>query len=150
MSFIGPRPALTYHPWPYEEYTEHQKHMFDVRPGITGWAQINGRKEVDYYDLCDLFVLPSYEESFGRVYVEAGARGKASIGCRVGGVPEVIEDGKSGLLVEPGDIDKLSESIKLLMTNGELREQMSLAIHDRVVNKFSFDAAKNAWKELLS
>lgn len=48
MSFIGPRPALTYHPWPYEEYTEHQKHMFDVRPGITGWAQINGRKEVEW------------------------------------------------------------------------------------------------------
>lgn len=48
MSFIGPRPALTYHPWPYEEYTEHQKHMFDVRPGITGWAQINGRKAVEW------------------------------------------------------------------------------------------------------
>ncbi len=48
MSFIGPRPALTYHPWPYEEYTEHQKHMFDVRPGITGWAQINGRREVEW------------------------------------------------------------------------------------------------------
>lgn len=48
MSFIGPRPALTYHPWPYDEYTEHQKHMFDVRPGITGWAQVNGRKEVPW------------------------------------------------------------------------------------------------------
>ena len=46
MSIIGPRPALTYHPWKYEEYTEKQKHMFDVRPGITGWAQVNGRKEV--------------------------------------------------------------------------------------------------------
>ena len=44
MSLIGPRPPLTYHPWPYEEYTEQQKRMFEVRPGITGWAQINGRK----------------------------------------------------------------------------------------------------------
>ena len=48
LSFIGPRPALTYHPWPYEEYTAHQKHMFDVRPGITGWAQVNGRREVEW------------------------------------------------------------------------------------------------------
>ncbi len=48
MSFIGPRPPLTYHPWPLEEYTEEQKHMFDVRPGITGWAQINGRKDVEW------------------------------------------------------------------------------------------------------
>ena len=48
MSFIGPRPALTYHPWKFEEYTEEQKKMFAVRPGVTGWAQVNGRKEVDW------------------------------------------------------------------------------------------------------
>ena len=44
MSFIGPRPVLTYHPWPYEEYTDWQKKRFLVRPGVTGWAQVNGRK----------------------------------------------------------------------------------------------------------
>lgn len=43
MSLIGPRPPLTYHPWPLEQYTEEQRHMFDVRPGITGWAQVNSR-----------------------------------------------------------------------------------------------------------
>ncbi len=46
MSFIGPRPVLTYHPWPFEEYTEEQKKRFSVRPGVTGWAQVNGRKTV--------------------------------------------------------------------------------------------------------
>lgn len=48
MSLIGPRPPLTYHPWSIEEYTEEQLHMFDVRPGMTGWAQVNGRKEVEW------------------------------------------------------------------------------------------------------
>lgn len=48
MSLVGPRPPLTYHPWPYEEYTAEQKRMFEVRPGITGWAQVNGRKEVEW------------------------------------------------------------------------------------------------------
>lgn len=48
MSLIGPRPALTYHPWRFEEYTHEQRHMFDVRPGVTGWAQINGRKDVEW------------------------------------------------------------------------------------------------------
>lgn len=48
MSFIGPRPPLTYHPWPLGNYTDEQKRMFDVRPGITGWAQINGRKDVEW------------------------------------------------------------------------------------------------------
>lgn len=56
MAWIGPRPALTYHPWEYSEYTEHQKHMFDLRPGITGWAQVNGRKEVPWPERIELNV----------------------------------------------------------------------------------------------
>lgn len=48
MSLIGPRPPLTYHPWPIDKYTEEQFHMFDVRPGITGWAQVHGRKDVEW------------------------------------------------------------------------------------------------------
>lgn len=50
MSFVGPRPPLTYHPWPLEEYTEYQLRMFEVRPGITGWAQVNGRKELEWHE----------------------------------------------------------------------------------------------------
>ena len=54
MSFIGPRPPLTYHPWPIGEYTEEQLHMFDARPGITGWAQVNGRKGVEWHKRIEL------------------------------------------------------------------------------------------------
>ena len=48
MAIVGPRPPLTYHPWPIDQYTEEQHQMFDVRPGITGWAQVNGRKTVEW------------------------------------------------------------------------------------------------------
>ena len=48
MSFIGPRPTLTYHPWKLEEYTDFQKRRFEVRPGVTGLAQINGRKDIPW------------------------------------------------------------------------------------------------------
>lgn len=48
MALIGFRSPLTYHPWPWSEYTEAQKKMFNVRPGITGWAQVNGRKTVEW------------------------------------------------------------------------------------------------------
>lgn len=50
MSIVGFRPPLTYHPWPIEEYTPFQKRMFLVRPGITGWAQVNGRKDVEWHE----------------------------------------------------------------------------------------------------
>ena len=56
MSFIGPRPPLTYHPWTIDKYTEEQKQMFDVRPGITGWAQVNGRKNVEWNERIKLNV----------------------------------------------------------------------------------------------
>lgn len=48
MSFIGPRPPLTYHPWTIDNYTKEQLRMFEARPGITGWAQVNGRKCVEW------------------------------------------------------------------------------------------------------
>lgn len=56
MSLIGPRPPLTYHPWPLEDYTKEQRRMFDVRPGITGWAQVHGRKDVEWHKRIELNV----------------------------------------------------------------------------------------------
>lgn len=65
MSLIGPRPPLTYHPWPLEEYTDEQKKMFNVRPGMTGWAQVNGRKEVEWHKRIELNVWYVDHLSFG-------------------------------------------------------------------------------------
>ncbi len=65
MSLIGPRPPLTYHPWPIEQYTEEQRRMFDVRPGITGWAQVHGRKDVEWYQRIKLNVWYVDHVSFG-------------------------------------------------------------------------------------
>ncbi len=56
MSWVGPRPPLTYHPWPIEEYSDEQRRMFEVLPGITGWAQINGRKAVEWNKRIELNV----------------------------------------------------------------------------------------------
>lgn len=64
MSLIGPRPPLTYHPWPVEKYTPHQFRMFSVRPGVTGWAQINGRKDVEWNKRIELNVWYTENVSF--------------------------------------------------------------------------------------
>lgn len=65
MSFVGPRPPLTYHPWPVSDYSDEQFHMFDVRPGITGWAQVNGRKNVEWNRRIELNVWYTRNLSLG-------------------------------------------------------------------------------------
>lgn len=65
MSLIGPRPPLTYHPWPYDQYTDEQKKMFNVRPGMSGWAQVHGRKEVEWHKRIELNVWYVKHLSFG-------------------------------------------------------------------------------------
>lgn len=48
MSLVGPRPVLPFHPWPLDEYTQAQRKRFLVRPGLTGWAAVSGRKNVQW------------------------------------------------------------------------------------------------------
>lgn len=61
MSLIGFRSPLTYHPWSWDEYTDEQKKMFELKPGITGWAQVHGRKTVEWNDRIAMNVW--YEEN---------------------------------------------------------------------------------------
>lgn len=64
MSLVGFRSPLTYHPWGWNEYTEEQKKMFNVHPGITGWAQIHGRKTVEWHKRIELNVWYAEHVSF--------------------------------------------------------------------------------------
>ena len=64
MSLIGPRPPLTYHPWPIGDYSDWQRHMFDVRPGITGWTQTHGRKDVEWHRRIELNIWYAEHVSF--------------------------------------------------------------------------------------
>ena len=64
MSFVGFRSPLTYHPWKWEEYTDEQRKMFALKPGITGWAQVNGRKTVEWNRRIELNVWYAENVSF--------------------------------------------------------------------------------------
>lgn len=64
MSIIGFRPPLTYHPWPLDQYTEEQKKMFSLRPGVTGWAQVHGRKDIQWTRRIDMNVWYAENLSF--------------------------------------------------------------------------------------
>jgi glycosyltransferase involved in cell wall biosynthesis len=75
----------------------------------------------------DVIVLASYCETFGLVLIEAMRAGTAVIGTRCGGVPEIIENGKTGLLFESGDSDGLKNKLIKLIMNVNYREKLALA-----------------------
>lgn len=79
----------------------------------------------ELYSFSDLMLLLSEKESFGLVALEAMACGVPCIGTNVGGIPEVIEDGKSGFLCELGNIEMISQKALELLTNNSLLEQFS-------------------------
>lgn len=64
MALVGFRSPLTYHPWGWDEYTEKQKKMFDVRPGITGWTQVNGRRTIEWNKRIELNIWYAEHVSF--------------------------------------------------------------------------------------
>ena len=92
------------------------------------------------YRNCDLFVAPSRYESFGLIYAEAMAWGKAAIGCRVGGVPEVIEHGATGYVIPPESPNALADAIVALVHDRNLRAAMGQAARARVEKHFSHAA----------
>lgn len=97
-----------------------------------------GRDELNKcYENCSIFVAPSLYESFGFIYIEAMSYAKPVIGCGVGGVPEVIEDGVSGLLVPPEDHLALARGILRLLNDGHLMAMMGGNARERIRNNFT-------------
>ncbi len=100
---------------------------------LSGRARLTGRLPTLHtlYAAADLFVLPSRFEGFGLVYVEASLHGVPSIGYRIGGVPDAILDGETGLLVEPGDVAGLTAGIQQLRLEPHLRERLGAQARER-------------------
>lgn len=87
----------------------------------------------------DLFVLPSLYEPFGRVLIEAMAAGKPIVASRAGGVPEIVLDGETGLLVAPGDPQALADAVAGLLGDRATAERLSAAGRQRVEAYFSLE-----------
>lgn len=85
---------------------------------------------------CDIFVAPSRYESFGLVFVEAMMFGKPVIGGRAGGVPEVVVDNETGLLVTPGDARSLATALETLVGDPALRARLGKAGRRRYEERF--------------
>jgi phosphatidylinositol alpha-1,6-mannosyltransferase len=107
-----------------------------------------------YYDACDVFVMPSLHdgrrvEGLGISFIEAAARRKPSVGGRHGGVPEVIDDLRTGYLVDPDDIPALAERLTALAGHAELRRRLGDAAHARARERFRDTTMVNDIEGLL-
>jgi len=90
-----------------------------------------------FYRACDIFVAPSRFESFGLILVEAMMYGKPVVACRTGGMVEVAEDGRTGLLAEPGDAASLEECLERLAADPLLRRTLGEAGRQRYEARFA-------------
>lgn len=109
---------------------------------------------IDYYDLCDVFVMPSRQEGprvegFGIPFLEANARGKPVIGGRHGGVPEVVKDGETGILVDPYDSKAISRALIKLLEDERLRRELGQKGKKRCFALFGWDQIAQKTLNLL-
>jgi len=101
------------------------------------------------YKACEIFALPSRGEGFGLVYLEAMACGKPVIGGAHGGAPEVIDDGKTGYLVQHGDAGQLATSLEALLADPALGREMGERGRERVEREFRFNVFAKSLKKIL-
>ncbi len=99
-------------------------------------GQVDQNTLLRFYKSCDLFVAPSLFESLGLIYLEAMRESKPVIGCLVGGVPEVVINGETGILIEPDNALQLWEAIDRLYFDGQLRSEMGRAGRARLEKIF--------------
>jgi glycosyltransferase involved in cell wall biosynthesis len=80
----------------------------------------------------DCFCLPTVQEGFGLAFAEAMAAGLPIVACRAAAVPELVEDGRTGLLVTPGNTEELATAMESVLTNPALRAKLGAEGRHRV------------------
>lgn len=119
---------------------------------LLGWLSDDDLAKI--YQAADLLVLPALSiendvEGFGIVILEAAAAGKPCVATRVGGIPDAVEDGKSGILVEPGDYEMMSQAIVALLRDEHIKSAMGDTAKRRVKEEFGWNRIVQKYEELF-
>lgn len=112
-------------------------------------GEVPSREIPMWFQHCEFFVLPSRSEPFGIVLLEAMTLGKAVVATRVGGIPEFIKNGDTGLLVESGDSQALSEGILRLLQDHELRARLGKNGLQSVETRYDYRQLVLRYEELF-
>jgi len=103
-----------------------------------------------FFRLFDVFALTSAFEGFGIVFAEAGHVGLPSIGSRAGGIPDVVIDGQTGLLVNSGDVDTIAAMMRRLAEDSAMRARFGAAAKKRAEEQYSVRQYVDAFRQLYA
>lgn len=122
--------------------------------GLAGRIELWGcrphREVLAAMSWCDLFALPSWDEAFGTVYVEAMTSGRPIVACRGEGIADVVTDGREGLLVMPRDPEALADAVERLAQDATLRERMGDAARRLAETLLTYDGIARRLLELYA
>jgi len=102
-------------------------------------GQLPHEKVLAYMAKADIFSLPSWDEAFGVVYIEAMAQGKPVIGCKGEGIEDFVEHGKTGLLVKPKDVDSLVKALDFLLIHPSEAQDIGKRARDLVLKNYTWE-----------
>jgi teichuronic acid biosynthesis glycosyltransferase TuaC len=105
---------------------------------------------MEYMSICDLFVLPSWSEGFGIVYLEAMANGKPVIGVKGQGVEDFVTSGENGLLVEPSDVEGLAGAMSALLRDNEFAGRLGANARETVLTHYTWQDSARKIKDIYS
>mgnify|MGYP003289040933 CR=1 FL=1 len=112
-----------------------RKYGIEERVEFLGW--IKGEKKEEVFRTSTIFCLPSYAEGFPMAVLDAWAYGLPVITTPVGGIPDIVIDGKNGLLFNPGDTEALASRLEMLISDKELRKRLSDEAYKLSATEFS-------------
>ena len=121
----------------FKQYFDENYKQNDWASRIIFLGQVDNSVKNQEFKDCDIFVAPSLYESFGIISIEAMSAGKPVIGCKVGGMQEVIENNVTGYTIEAENSKEFEEKLSLLIENPELRKNMGEAGFNRFQKMFS-------------
>src|SRR5262249_23077879 len=133
----------------HEEYLE-QEFPAEVRRHVVLTGPLPDAEVERWIQQAQVFVAPSLYESFGLIFLEAMRWGTPVVGTRVGGIPEIVEDGKTGMLVRPSQPEELGGALTTLLQNANLRRALGETARRRVETVFSVERMAERSVEIYS